>query len=35
MTSAEQISEAESRMEEAREVLNPVLRSFLKGKMLR
>lgn len=35
MTSAEQIAEAEARMEEAKEVLNPVLRSFLKGKMLR
>jgi len=30
-----QAAEAEARMEEAQEVLNPVLRSFLKGKMLR
>jgi len=35
MTSAEQVAEAEARMEEAKEVLNPVLRSFLRGKMLR
>lgn len=35
MSAAEQAAEAEARMEEAKEVLNPVLRSFLKGKMLR
>lgn len=35
MTAAEQTVEAEARMEEAREVLNPVLRSFLKGTMPR
>lgn len=35
MTSAERVAEAEARMEEAKEVLNPVLRSFLRGKMLR
>jgi len=33
MTAAEQNAEAESRMEEAKEVLNPVLRRFLKGKL--
>ena len=35
MSAAEQAAEAEARMEEAKELLNPVLRSFLKGKMLR
>ena len=34
-SAAEQAAEAEARMEEAKELLNPVLRSFLKGKMLR
>lgn len=35
MSAAEQAAEAEARMEEAKGVLKPVLRSFLKGKMLR
>jgi len=35
MTAAEQTAEAEAQMEEAKEVLYPVLRSFLKGKMPR
>lgn len=32
MTAAEQLAAAESRMNEAVEVLNPVLREFLRGR---
>jgi hypothetical protein len=35
MTAADQEAEADARMEEAQEVLNPVLRTFLKGKTFR